>query len=67
MQKMIVFTEEEYQRLPIKLAEEMHNESLKGYGYKVIARDTGEEITDRLQDWFYGMVSTAFYKTTESK
>ena len=59
-----MLTEEEWRRLPIKLAEAMHDESLQSY--KVVARDTGEEIVDRLQDWFYGMVSTSFYKVLES-
>ena len=66
MQKMVMLTEEEWRRLPIKLAEAMHDESLQGYGYKVVARDTGEEIVDRLQDWFYGIVSTSLKKVLES-
>jgi len=38
----------------------LHRYSLKNMASKIVSRDTGEEITERLGDWFVGVVGIAF-------
>lgn len=65
MQKMIMLTEKEWEELPLKIAQSLHAHSVKHYGFKIVSRDGGREITDRLEDWFAGTVGMAFLDATK--
>ena len=49
MQKTISMTEKEFDRIKWDIITEIHEFSKKPYGFKMISRDTGEEITDDMQ------------------
>jgi len=46
MKKQIVMSEEEYDSLLVNFAAKLREDWGKDYGYKVISRETGEEIKE---------------------
>jgi hypothetical protein len=41
MKNLIVFIEDEYNKLLIKFSDQLIEDWKKGFGYKVVSRDTG--------------------------
>jgi len=54
MEKLVVFTEEEYKGLMIKFADQLREDWKKGWGYKVISRETGEDILEKEDNYLVG-------------
>ena len=46
MQVLVTFTKKEYKQMRRNLIEEIISDSKKGWGYKFISRETGEELED---------------------
>lgn len=46
MRKVIIFDEEEYRNLRWKIVQSILLYSKKSYGFKMISRETGEELED---------------------
>lgn len=46
MEKLVVFKEEEFNQLLVKFAKELAEDWKKDWGYKIISRDTGEDILE---------------------
>lgn len=49
MQNVLLLTEQEMEELKRDIIDEIHDFSKKPCGFKMVSRDTGEEITDILQ------------------
>ena len=54
MQKTISMTEKEFDQIKWDIITEIHEFSKKPYGFKMISRDTGKEITDDME--IHGML-----------
>ena len=54
MQKTISMTEKEFDRIKWDIITEIHEFSKKPYGFKMISRENGEEITDDME--IHGML-----------
>lgn len=61
-----MMAEEEQRGLQRKVAKALYVYSLEDYGFKVVSKDAGEEITERLDDWFVGVVAIAFHKAAKA-
>ena len=55
MQRVIIIPEKEFENLRHDIIREIHEFSKRSFGFKMISRDTGEEITD--DDMVQGMLS----------
>ena len=55
MQKCIVYSEEEFKKLPLAIADKFIEQSAKGWGYKLISNETGKIVSnkDELIGFFY--------------
>lgn len=60
MKRQVVFTDAEWRKFRIRVGCLMHSHSQKSYGFKVVDREIETEITERLEDWFVGVVSMVF-------
>ena len=60
MKRQVVFTDKEWLKFRQHVSRQIHDHSQKAYGFKVVSRETNTEITERLEDWFMGVVSMAF-------
>ena len=60
MNRQVVFTDTEYDQFMQDVARHMHDDSKEVWGFTVSSRETGIEITERLEDWFRGVVYCAF-------
>lgn len=67
MQTIVTMSKNEWEELPGKIAKAIHAYSHKEYGFKVVNKETGREITERSEDWFTGVVVTAFQEATTPK
>jgi hypothetical protein len=47
MQKLIVFTEEEFNEKLIEFSNNFASQQNKDYGVKIVSNETGKEITDK--------------------
>ena len=54
MQKVIICTDKEIVDLKRDIINDIHEFSKQSYGFKMVSRDTGEEITDA--DQIHGML-----------
>ena len=54
MEKQVVMTEEEYKGLIIEFTKHLRYHFKKGYGYKIISRETGEDILEREDNCLLG-------------
>lgn len=66
MQRSVILTAEEFDRLPVKIAEALYEHALSRAGFTAISKETGEPIVDRFKDWLTGVVVMAFHKATKS-
>lgn len=46
MKKVVIFNEEEYRNLRWEIAQSILSFSKKSYGFKMVSRDTDEELED---------------------
>lgn len=46
MQRVIIIPEKEFEDLKRDIIESIHEFSKRRYGFKIVSRDTGEEMTD---------------------
>ena len=60
MKRQVVFTDKEWDKFRQEVARQIHAHARERYGFTVSSRDTGIEITERLEDWFMGVVALAF-------
>jgi hypothetical protein len=49
MQRVIIISEQEFIDLKHDIITEIHNFSKQRYGFKMVSRDTGEDVTDDMQ------------------
>lgn len=66
MTKAVILTEQEWKMLPVKLGQALARHSQKPYGFVVAPKESGEPITDRLDDWFVGTVALLWGEVVES-
>ena len=60
MQKSVILSEKEWRSIPIEIGEIMYKYAKKKDGFKIVSKEDGEEITERLDDWFVGIIVRAF-------
>lgn len=49
MQRVIIMSKKEFEDLKYDIITEIHEYSKQGYGFKMVSRDTGEDVTDDMQ------------------
>lgn len=61
MQKQVVMPQKEWDSIPVELAKRLAAEARKSSGFRIVDKESGEEIVDRLEDWLCGNIYLAFH------
>lgn len=51
-----------WRELPNKIGKILHREAIGKDGFRIISKEDGKEITERLDDWVVGTILIAFGK-----
>ena len=64
MKKLIVFTEDQYNKLLIKFSDQLIEDQKIGRkgGYKVVSRDTVEDMLEKEKEYMYGALMMVWDK-----
>jgi hypothetical protein len=58
MKRVVILTEEEWRSLPIRIGQALREQSEKGWGFRVLSRETGQEIVgDDLRNFLIGTIA----------
>jgi hypothetical protein len=60
-----VLPQREFEQLPVLLGQELARIAEQRYGFKVVCREDGTEVGDRLADYLVGFVTTAWNSVIE--
>lgn len=63
--EQVVIDREQFDRLPVELGQSLARMALSGAGFRVISRETGEEVTDRLDHYLIGTLVLAWHQTVQ--
>ena len=66
MKEQVVLTKRQWTQLPLLIAQRLHDHSRRSYGFKLVSRETGEEITDKVDMYLLGVVSSEWPKIEAS-
>lgn len=66
MKEQVVLTKRQWTQLPLLIAQHLHYHSRRSYGFKLVSRETGEEITDKVDMYLLGVVASEWSKIEES-
>lgn len=66
MKEQVVLTKRQWTHLPLLIAQHLHHHSRRSYGFKLVNRETGEEITDKVDMYLLGVVSSEWSKIEAS-
>ena len=56
IQHAVIIPQREFEQLPVLLGQALARFAAKGYGFKLVNREDGKEIDDRLADYLVGVV-----------
>ncbi len=58
MKECVIISKEDWQRLPLLIADELERQARKEWGFKVVNREDDLEIQERLRDYLAAQMAT---------
>ncbi len=66
IQHAVIIPQREFEQLPVLLGQALARLAAHGYGFKLIDRESGKEIDDRVEDYLVGVVRQCWNEVTEN-
>ena len=57
VQHAVIIPQREFEQLPVLLGQALARFAAKGYGFKLVNREDGKEIDDRVEDYLVGVMN----------